>query len=176
MPGPVCYISDQMIGSPFGTPQQTVRYLDQYFDQIDILPFVKTADIIGIPDFPFMKNQIDSPCMIFDKQPIPDIFSFSIHRERLIMTNIINKQRNQFFGKLIRTVVIRTIRDLYRQTVSIVISPDKMIRRSFRSRIRRMRIVLGLFGKQFLTGLQSTVHLVGRNMVKQLIVKMALPG
>ena len=39
-----------------------------------------------------------------------------------------------------------------------------------------MRIVLGLFGKQFLTGLQSTVHLVGRNMVKQLIVKMALPG
>ncbi len=57
-----------------------------------------------------------------------------------------------------------------------MIRPYKMVGRSLRSRIRRMRIIPGLLRKQFFTGLQSTVYLIGRYMIKQLIIEISFPG
>ena len=107
------------------------------------------------------------------------------------MTDIINEKRYQFLWELIRAIVVRTVGDDNGHTVGVVESTHKMVAAGFRCAVRRMRIVLRRFQEELvsvsqvmlstagrggerrlyavgMSQLQSTVHLVGRDMVEAL--------
>jgi hypothetical protein len=47
--------------------------------------------------------------MIFHIQPVANILSLSVHRERLVVADVVNKKRNQFLRKLVGTVIIGAV-------------------------------------------------------------------
>ena len=114
----------------FLATKQTIYSIDNNLDNINILPLVKAADIIRLCHFALMENQIYRTSMILNKQPITHILSFSVNRQRLTMTDIIDKQRNKLLRELIRTIVIGAIRHNRRHAVRIMECTYKMIARS----------------------------------------------
>ena len=104
-------------------------------DNVYVLPLVKATDVICIRHLTLMKNHIYGPCMIYHVELVAHILSLAIYWSRFAVANIVNKQRNQLFGKLIRSIVVRTVCHNSRHTVSIMKSAYKVITTRFRSRI-----------------------------------------
>lgn len=105
----VGYVCDQIHIFAFLSTQQTVYCIDNYLDDIDVLPFIETTDIIRFGNLSVMENYVDGPCVIYYIQPVAYILTLAVYRQWLAVTDIINKQWNQLFRELIRTVVVRAV-------------------------------------------------------------------
>ena len=57
--------------------------------------------------------------MVRDVQPVPNIFPVAIDGDRFARQCTVDRQRDQLFGKLIRTVIIGAIRRHDRQAVGM---------------------------------------------------------
>jgi len=55
--------------------------------------------------------------MVLDIQPVSDVGAVAINRQLLALKRVQDDQRDQFFGKMIRPVIIRTVRDDHRQAI-----------------------------------------------------------
>jgi hypothetical protein len=47
-----------------------------------------TTDVVGFTDFTFVDHFVKSASMIFHKQPISDLHTIAIHRQRLAIEGI----------------------------------------------------------------------------------------
>ena len=139
-------------------PQQTVDSLNQYLDDIDILPLVEAADVIGLASLSLMEDKIDGTCMILDIEPVAHVLTLTIDRQRLTVADIIDKERYQFLRELIRTVVVRAVGHNYRHTIGVVEGTHEMITRRLGGRLRRMRIVFRGFQEELLTVRQMVLR------------------
>ena len=52
----VGYVGNEVEGVAFGVSQEAVHGLDDDLDQVDVLPFVETADVVGVGDLAFMED------------------------------------------------------------------------------------------------------------------------
>ena len=84
--------------------------MDKDFDDIDVLPLVEAADVVGFSDFALMENQVDGPGMVLDIEPVTDILALAIDRQRLAMADVVDKQRNQLLRELVGTIVIGAVK------------------------------------------------------------------
>jgi len=78
--------------------------------------------------------------MIFYIQPIPDVHTVAIKRDLLIIQCIEDDQRNEFFGKLARAVIIRRPRDDDRKSECLIIGEHQAVGRRLARRIRAGRV------------------------------------
>ena len=53
-----------------------------------------------------MENDVDGTRMVLNIQPVANILTFAINRQRLAMADIVDKQRNQLLWELIWTIVV----------------------------------------------------------------------
>ena len=144
--GNVC---DELVGVAFGIAQQTVDGLDDYLDDVDILPLVESSDIVCLGNFPVVKYGVDGACVIFDKQPVTHVLALAIDWKRLAMTNVVDEQRDELFGELVWTVVVRAVGHDSWHAVCVVVCAHEMVGRCLRCRIGRMGIVLCGFEEEF---------------------------
>ena len=89
------------------------------------------ADVISLSHPARFKHALNSGTMILYMEPVTDVGAGSIYGERLAGQCIERNQRNKFFRKLARAIVIRTIGDERGKAVGFVESPDKMVTGSF---------------------------------------------
>lgn len=123
----VSHVSYQIQRIPFRVTQQSVNGLYQHLYDVDVLPFVETAYVVCIRNLSFMENYVYRTRMIHHIQPVAHVLTLAIHRQRLAVTNIIDKQRNQLLRKLVRPIVVRAVSHYSRHPISIMISTHKMI-------------------------------------------------
>src|SRR5690606_30348708 len=97
---------------------------------VNILPLIKTSDVVRLPYLSFMENLIYGNGMVYHIEPVPYIFPFSVNWERLVVFNIVDTEWNQLLWKLVRSVVIGAIADHRVHLVGVGISPYKVVRRS----------------------------------------------
>ncbi|MDT4884859.1 hypothetical protein FQZ97_1210370 [compost metagenome] len=90
MPGPVSHVSDQLPAFPLRVPQLFIHQPDQQMHQVNVLPFVISAYIIGVSVFSLMIDHINGPGVIFYKEPVAHVFSFAIYRQRFFIPDIID--------------------------------------------------------------------------------------
>ena len=76
------------------------------FHNLDILLLVVPADVVNLAHAALVDNQVNRLAVIFHIQPVADIQAFAVDRQRLIRQRVDNHQRNQFFRKMIRPVVV----------------------------------------------------------------------
>ena len=135
MPGPVF----DKVNEFFRTAKQASGFFIHQFAQraheINIFPFTITSDIVGLSRTSFMINQIDRLSMVFNIKPISDVRALTIDRKWYSFADIMNHQRNKFFRKLIRPVIVAAVADDNRKPIGSMISSHEMITRCFGSRI-----------------------------------------
>lgn len=88
---------------------QTFRLAELFaddLDDVDVSHFVMTADVVHLSDASFVNDQIDRATVIFNIKPVANVESFAINRKRLVVQGVDDHQRNQFFRKMIRAVVV----------------------------------------------------------------------
>ena len=135
-------------------------------DDRDIVPFVVAADVVGLTRPPFLDDEIDTTAVILDIQPVPDIGTVAIYGHWFSCQGVDDHQRNEFFRKMVGSVVIRAIAGAYLQTVRVVIGTDQMVRCRFARGIRRVRCVRCLLGERIIVGTKRPINFIRRDMMK----------
>ena len=82
------------------------------------------------------------------------------------MTYIVDKKRNQFFRKLIRTIIVRTVCYNGRHTICVMKSTNKVITTCLTCRIRTMRLIFGFLREEGPVKFQCPIYFIGGNMIE----------
>ena len=123
-----------------------------------------TTHIIDFSCFGLAEYKINRFGMILHIQPVPYIFSVSIHRQLFAIKRVVNHERNQFLRKLERSIIIRAPGDICRESIRIHICLYKKISRCFTGRIRTMRIQRGCLVKIAFLLRQRAIHFIRRDL------------
>lgn len=107
--------------------KQTVGGVDERLHDVDVLPLVETADVVGVGNLAFVENQVDRPCVIHHIQPVAHVLAFSVDRERLAVADVVDEQRDELLRELVRAVVVGAVRHDGRHAVGVVERPDEMV-------------------------------------------------
>ena len=126
-----------------------------------------SADVIGFAHFAVHDHAANSFAMICYLQPIAYIQSLPIDGQRLMRQAIENHQRNQLFGKLIGSIIIRAIGSRYchsspkmaRKGVLLPISPDQLSNGFF--------FIADCQGNAILTAITEEIFNTGRFIVSR---------
>jgi hypothetical protein len=94
-------------------------------DHINIATLSITAEKVYLTGNTLFQCQQYASAVIVDMDPVTDLQPISIHWEGATIQSVDNHQRNELFGKLIWTVVVRASGDDGMQTMSMDCSPDQ---------------------------------------------------
>lgn len=187
----VGYVGNQVHVFTLLATQQTVYRVNHHLDDVNVLPLIETADVIGFCRLAVMENHVDSSRMIHYIQPVAYVFPLAVYRQRLTVTDVVDEQRNQLLRELIRPVVVRTVRHDGRHAVRVVECPHKVVTARLAGRVGAVRIILRILVEEILSvrqvmfrrrsrgserrldtfrmcHLQCSVHLVGRDVIETL--------
>ena len=187
----VRHVGDEVHVLAFRTTQEPIHRLDDDLDDVDVLPFVEPADIVRLGNLSVMENHVDSAGMVFHEEPVAHILALAVNRKRFLVADIVDEQRNQLFGELVRTVVVGAVRHDGRHAVGVVERTHEVVGARLGCGIRAVRRVLGGFVEEIVTvsqmvlrtgrrsrerrrnafrmvHLERTVNFIRRNMVETL--------
>ena len=84
-------VSDEIHILTFLAAKKSINCVNQNFDNVDILPLIKSTDIISIGNLAFVENSINCSCVILNIEPVTHIKAFAVNGQRFAMTDVINK-------------------------------------------------------------------------------------
>ena len=128
----VGHVGNQVHVLAFLPAQQTVNGPDDHPDDVDVLPLVEAADVVGVGNLPLVENQVDGTGVVLHVQPVAHVLALAVHGQGLAVTDVVDEQRNQFLGELIGAVVVGTVGYDGRHPVSVVEGTDKVVRACLR--------------------------------------------
>src|SRR5882672_8534943 len=108
--GPIVYKRDER--SPRCRPwHYLVENVANEFDDIEVTSLAVAAEIVLLSRPSQRQQTYETLCMVVDIQPITYVGTVAVHRQRFTLDRVQDDQWNEFLRKLVRTVIIRTIRD-----------------------------------------------------------------
>ena len=141
----VGHVSDEVHVLAFRAPQELIDGLDDDLDDVDVLPFVEPADIVRLGNLPVMENHVDSAGVVFHEEPVAHVLALAVNRQRLLVADVVDEERDELLGELVRTVVVGAVRHDGRHAVGIVERANEMVGARLRRGIRGVRRVLRRF-------------------------------
>ena len=111
----------------FFTAQFLVHLRAQHLDQIDVGPFIKPTNVVGLAVFTFVVHEINGTGMIHDVQPVSGVLTVAVYRQWLFFHDIIDEERDEFLWELVLAVVVRTIGHHIRNAVGLAIGTHKVV-------------------------------------------------
>ena len=137
MAGPVLDKADLLTaGAQFGIRQQFIQHIADHFHDLQIGLLIVPADIVRLPCLTARQDEAQGLGVIVDVQPVADIVSLTIYRQGLAGDGIEDHQGNQFFRKLIGTIVIGTVGDERGQAIGMMPGTDQVVRGGLAGGIR----------------------------------------
>ena len=188
-------VGDEVHVLAFRAAEQPIDDLDD----VDVLPFVEATNIVRLGNFAVVENHVDGAGVVFHEEPVANVLALAVNRKRLLVADVVDEQRNQLFGELVRTVVVAAIRHDGRHAVSVMERTHKVVGTRLGCRIRGVRRVLCGFVEEVVTvgqvmlgarsrsrerrrnafrvvHLEGTVNFVGRDMVETLALVLFRQG
>src|SRR5690606_14292220 len=101
----------------------------QFPYQVDVLPFVETAHVVGFAVPSVVVDKVDGTCMVDHVKPVPGKLAVSIDGQGFTVQDIVDAQGYQFLREVVRPVVVRAVRQHNRQTVGVLVCPHKVVGR-----------------------------------------------
>ena len=165
--------------------------MDDDLDDIDVLPFVETSDVVRLSHSSLVEDEVNGSCMILHIKPVADVLSLAINGQRLSVSDIVDEQGNEFLGELIRTVIIGTVGDDGGHTIGIMVSTHEMVGTGLGCRIGTVWTICCILAEEFISigqmmltaarcrgewrlyafgtvHLQRPIHLIGTYMIESL--------
>ena len=103
-------------------------------------------------------------CMVFDIEPVANILTVAINRDRCTQHSFANDRGDQFLAILPRPVIIGAICDDSGQAIGSLPGPGEMVAGGLAGRIGRGRFVGGVLVKQVILGAEVAEHFIGGHM------------
>ena len=97
--------------------------------------------------------------MIINIKLIAHVRARTVYRDTLPFKTVENNEGNELFREMVGPVIIGTVSDSHRQTVRIMPRAHKMIARSLRRGIRRMRSIRRILSEEPFFA-ERAVHLI----------------
>ena len=116
----VGYICDEIHVLTFLASEQTIDGIYHHLDDVDVLPLVESTDIVSLCNLTLMEDDVDGAGVIHSIQPVAHVLALAIYRQRFAVADIVDEQRDELLGELIRTVVVRTVGYDSRHSVCVV--------------------------------------------------------
>ena len=113
------------------TSEESVYGFDYHLDDVDILPFIESTDVVSLGYLAFMENEVDGSSVVFDEEPVSHVLALAIYRQRFAMAYIVDEKRYELLGELVGTIVVRTVGHYYWHSVGIVEGSYEVVARSF---------------------------------------------
>lgn len=123
----VRYIGNESQTMSFRMTKDTVHCLYHHLDQVNILPFVESTDIVCFSVLSFVENEVNGTGVVFHIKPVADILTFAVDRKRFSVTDVIDEQWDELFRELIRAIVVRAVGNDCRKAVCVVEGADEMV-------------------------------------------------
>src|ERR1035437_3648045 len=109
---------DQVLAGPqSGIRAKLVHQVADGSYNFQIFSFAIAADVIGLSHSTAFKHGADSRAMIFYIEPVANIASVSINRQRFAFKSVQNDERNKLLGKLERAVIVGAVGGEKRQAI-----------------------------------------------------------
>ena len=127
MTGTVGDVGDEVQRVALGVAQQAVDGLDDDVDNVDILPLIEAADIVGLVDLALVEDEVDSTGVVLYIEPVAHVLALAIHGKGLALTDVVDEEGDELLGELIRAIVIRTVCHYCRHTIRIMVSTYEVV-------------------------------------------------
>ena len=85
---------------------QFIQQVADDMHNVEIGFFVPAADVVHLAQKTLFQHAADRTATILHIQPVADLLAVTVHRQRFASQGIDDQQRNQFFGEMIRAVVV----------------------------------------------------------------------
>src|SRR5260221_3010966 len=96
---------------------------------------MRAADVVDLVDSSPFENGENSSTIIFHVQPVALLFAVAIDRKGFVVERIRDHKRQEFFGKLVGTVVVRGASDQSGKFVRAHVGANQEVRGSLGSGI-----------------------------------------
>ena len=123
--GNVC---DEVEVFAFFATKESVNGIDDYLDDVDVLPLVEATDVVGFSYLAIVEDEVDGTSMVFYKKPVAYILTLAIDRERFAIADVVNEERNELLRELVWTIVVLAVSQDGWHAVSVVEGTNKVVR------------------------------------------------
>ena len=123
-------VGDEVEVFAFFATKESVNGIDDDLDDVDVLPFVEAANVVGFGYLAIVEDEVDGTGMVFYKEPVAHVFALAIDWQWLAMADVVDEEWDQLLRELVRTVVVRAVGHDGWHTVSIVEGTNEMVTRS----------------------------------------------
>ena len=120
-------IGDQFQAVTLRIAKDTVDCLDHHLDQVDVLPLVEAADVVGLGNLAFMEDQVYRAGMVFHIKPVADILALAVYRKGFTVAYIVDEQRDELLRELVRAVVVRAVCHDGRKAVGLMVGAYEVV-------------------------------------------------
>ena len=96
-------------------------------DDVDVRLLVPATDVVGLTQVACVQHAADGAAMVFDVEPVADLHTVAIHRQRFARQRIDDHQWDEFFRKMVGAVVVAAIGGQHRQAVGVVPGAHQMV-------------------------------------------------
>ena len=148
--GAVRDIGDQIHVGALGTAQHPVHRVDQHLDDVDVLPLVEAADVVGVAHLALVEDEVDGAGVILDIEPVAHVLALAIDRQRLAVTDIVDEQGDELLWELVRTVVVRAVGDHGGHPVGVVEGPHEVVAGGLGGAVGTVGLVFEVLGEELL--------------------------
>ena len=145
--------------------------------QIGLL--VPAADIVGLAGLAGFQHAADGAAVIAHIEPVADLLAVAVDRQALARQRIQDHQRDQFFRKMVRAVIVAAVRRQHRQSIGMVPGADQMVGGRLAGGIGAVRLIAVELVERRVILRQGAVDFIRRNMQKAetllLVFRQAVP-
>ena len=122
-------IGDEVQRMALGVAQQAVDSFDNDMDDIDILPLVETADIVGFSYPTLVKDDVNGTGVVLNEKPVAHVLALAIDGKGLALTDIVDEQGYQLLGELVGAVIVGTVGDNRGHTIGVMVGTHEVVAR-----------------------------------------------
>ena len=123
------------------------EFLQNHFHRFDVRHLAVAAEIVNVAGLAFEKRGDDPGAMVFHVDPVAHVHPVAVDRQLVVAHGVDDHERDQFFGELIRPVVVRAAGDDDFLAERFVAGERKQIRAGFARGIGRARLERRLLGE-----------------------------
>ncbi len=143
--------------------------LDEALKEADVLPLVFAAYVVGAAGLAGFHDHPDCLVVVLDVKPVADVAPVAVHGKGLAFEHVEDHEGDEFFGELVRAVVVRTVGEGEREAVGVMVGLGEVVACRLAGRIGRAGVVGGFLGEVALLS-QGAKDLVGAHVVEEHVV------
>ena len=126
--------------------------------------FIPTADVVGLAHAASLQHAADGGAVVAHIEPVADLLAVAVDGERFSSQGIVDDQRDEFFWKMQRAIVVRAIRSEGGEPVGVVVGAHEVVAGGLAGGIGTVRLVGVRFAERRVVQRERAVYLIGGYM------------